>query len=132
MFGNTKDPKHPKYVRRAQMILFLVSNRTPASSKSSIEVKVEPVTENRKRKREKPVVTDKKHGKITKKPPNEIRYDRTDHLPAVRENKSRNKCRLEGCKLKTNNYCIKCHMYLCIKEKNNCFVAFHRPNSFSK
>lgn len=68
--------------------------------------------------------TKETRSKMTKKPPKEIRYDRTDHLPGYHANPSRRRCRLEGCSLKTNYYCIKCNVNLCVEEKN-CFIAFH-------
>lgn len=57
----------------------------------------------------------------------ENRFDRMDHLPGV--NTKRNRCRLKGCSLKTNNYCMKCQKHLCIKQKNNCFFKYHNSNS---
>lgn len=70
----------------------------------------------------------KRKGTI-KLPAEEIRYDRTEHLPGICHNKSQNRCRLEGCSLKTNHFCLKCGVYLCIKEKKNCFVVFHTKQS---
>lgn len=67
-----------------------------------------------------------KRREVTKLPSKDIRYDRIDHLPGVHVTPSRNRCRCEGCILKTNNFCMKCKVYLCIKEGKNCFVDFHK------
>lgn len=72
---------------------------------------------------------DGKRKRTIKLPSEEIRYDRIDHFPAIRHNKSQNRCRLESCSLKTNHYCTKCRVYLCIKEEKNCFVNFHTKQS---
>lgn len=58
-------------------------------------------------------------------PPYQIRFDRIDHLPEIRASKSRNRCRREACTLKTNNFCVKCKVYLCNKEGRSCFKDFH-------
>lgn len=71
--------------------------------------------------------TVRKRRQATDMPSKELRYDRTDHLPEVRKSKSRNRCRYESCDLKTNNFCIKCEVYLCIKDGKSCFANFHTP-----
>lgn len=76
----------------------------------------------KRRRNERP---ERKRREVIKLPSKEIRFDRIDHYPAVNKNPSRNKCRLEGCTLKTNHFCIKCNVYLCIKEGKNCFLDFH-------
>lgn len=81
------------------------------------------VVELKKRRRD--VKPDSTRKKITKMPPKEIRYDRIDHLPGVQAKRSGNRCRREGCALKTTNFCTKCGVYLCIKDRKNCFVDFH-------
>lgn len=64
-----------------------------------------------------------------KLPPKEKRYDRLDHFPGILRKKSMNKCRNEKCSLKTNYFCMKCNVYLCIKETKNCFLDFHTNKS---
>lgn len=53
-----------------------------------------------------------------------VQFDRLDHLPDIESKPSRTRCKLKGCNLKTNFYCIKCKKHLCIK-KQNCFVQYH-------
>lgn len=72
---------------------------------------------------------DGKRKQMVKLPSEEVRYDRTDHLPGKHQSKSQNRCRLESCSLKTNHFCTKCGVYLCIKEDKNCFVDFHTKQS---
>lgn len=66
-----------------------------------------------------------KRRRMVKKPSAENRYDKIDHLPSTQRNTSQNRCRMEGCMLKSNFFCLKCKVYLCIKEKKNCFANFH-------
>lgn len=62
------------------------------------------------------------------KPATEIRYDGMNHFPAIIHNPNRTRCKMEGCSLRTNHYCIKCNVHLCIKEEEkNCFLAYHTP-----
>lgn len=63
-----------------------------------------------------------------KRPETEQRYDKTEHYPGAETN-AQIRCKLEGCHLKTNNYCIKCSVHLCIKPNNNCFLKFHTKKS---
>lgn len=66
----------------------------------------------------------KKVSKFTKT----LRYDQMNHFPAVIRSESRNRCKMEGCNLKTNHYCIKCNVHLCIKpNERNCFLFYHTP-----
>lgn len=91
--------------------------------------RMEEMTEKAKKRPRDISQTNGKRREMTKLPSKEMRYDRIDHLPGVRANKSRNRCRFEGCPLKTNHFCMKCKVYLCIKEEKNCFVNFHTFNS---
>ena len=56
-------------------------------------------------------------------PLKDIRLDRVGHFPAVSQN--RQTCKLPGCQSKVNFHCIKCKVYLCCNNKQNCFLKFH-------
>lgn len=58
-----------------------------------------------------------------------IRFDKIDHLPDITTYRVR--CKNQRCGKKTQVFCSKCmvHLCLCIKEKRNCFKDFHHlPN----
>lgn len=59
------------------------------------------------------------------KTPIDLRFDGVDHMPVIKE---RQRCKMEGCGLKTQLFCMKCKVYLCIvpgKVDRNCFVDYH-------
>lgn len=56
-------------------------------------------------------------------PEKDLRYDHIDHLPNASQ--ERHLCKMTGCKSKITTYCIKCKVYLCISNKNSCFLQFH-------
>ncbi|XP_036322223.1 piggyBac transposable element-derived protein 3-like [Rhagoletis pomonella] len=59
-------------------------------------------------------------------PPPEIRFDQYDHWPNVKDVKGKRKCKLPGCKYKTQVTCMKCNLNLCLLKDRNCFVQFHK------
>lgn len=56
-------------------------------------------------------------------PEDDIRFDHLGHLPQV--GTSRHMCKQVDCKSRIVTFCIKCNVYLCIKQEKNCFVSFH-------
>ncbi len=58
---------------------------------------------------------------------NFVRYDHIDHLPK-KVAKLPKICKMEGCKRRSRTLCLKCHVYLCIDEKTDCFVRFHKKS----
>nr|AHN53433.1 DDE domain transposase [Nuttalliella namaqua] len=63
-------------------------------------------------------------GRIIPIPPDDIRFDRTDHFPAQMKLPSQKKCRNPGCTGKTRVMCRKCNVFLCLLNKD-CFYRFH-------
>lgn len=63
--------------------------------------------------------------KKEERPTFDVRYDRMDHFPDNESNPSRTRCKMEGCSLRSNFFCIKCKVHLCIKPGKNCFLQFH-------
>lgn len=60
------------------------------------------------------------------RPGHKLRYDGIDHFPCLDEKDSAaTRCKMEGCKLKSHYYCIKCKVHLCLKRNMNCFKTFH-------
>jgi hypothetical protein len=55
---------------------------------------------------------------------NYVRYDNVGHLPRKVAKLPKN-CRMEDCKRRSRMLCVKCHVYLCIDEKTDCFLRFH-------
>lgn len=56
-------------------------------------------------------------------PPVEVSGDRFNHWPDWRSDRQR--CKMEGCKLKSQVMCEKCGCYLCFNKDRNCFKMFH-------
>lgn len=56
------------------------------------------------------------------RPSNNSRYDGIEHYPGVAEGA---RCKMEGCRLKSLYYCMKCKVHLCLKRNVNCFRKFH-------
>ncbi|XP_037048078.1 piggyBac transposable element-derived protein 3-like [Bradysia coprophila] len=54
----------------------------------------------------------------------DIRYDGSYHLPKYSENRLR--CKLESCNSKSQIYCTKCNVHLCVNKSNDCFYEYHR------
>lgn len=52
-----------------------------------------------------------------------IRYDEHGHLPKYSENRLR--CKLESCNAKSQLFCSKCDVHLCLNKNNNCFFEYH-------
>lgn len=52
-----------------------------------------------------------------------MRYDGMQHLPKWSENRLR--CKLESCSVKSNIFCVKCNVHLCMNKNNNCFLEYH-------
>lgn len=64
----------------------------------------------------------RKRSETERRPPHSIRYDHLDHFPGC-GNTAR--CKKEGCKSKTQFFCVKCKVHLCISKLNDCFTTFH-------
>lgn len=67
----------------------------------------------------------KKKSKYEKRPMNNVRYDRIDHIPGVDSNSNATRCKLESCKFKTHTFCSKCEVHLCLLTDRNCYEEFH-------
>lgn len=65
---------------------------------------------------------------VEERPPQAVRYNNTGHYPEVDGKQHGSRCKLEHCKLKSNVYCIKCGVHLCLKSGHNCFHHFHCEN----
>lgn len=52
-----------------------------------------------------------------------IRYDRFDHFPKYSENRLR--CKLNSCTSRSQLFCPKCNVHLCLNLKQNCFMEYH-------
>lgn len=59
------------------------------------------------------------------RPISEIRYDMTDHMPFLDDNKEGKRCK-NNCNKRTHFYCDKCKVHLCLTKKKNCFASYHR------
>jgi hypothetical protein len=53
-----------------------------------------------------------------------IRYDGNEHWPEL-GGVTRVRCKQDGCSNKTNVFCTKCQVHLCLTTKRNCFKHFH-------
>lgn len=61
-----------------------------------------------------------------RRPEHTIRYDGIDHYPFLDAIFNRGtRCKMEGCQLKSQYYCVKCKVHLCLKRNKNCFQTFH-------
>lgn len=78
-----------------------------------------------KRKADEPVVQAKKRNVV--RPADDIRFDRTDHLP--KSEKSSCRCQNAGCTSRAQTYCIKCRVHLCCKSDRDCFLEYHTQSS---
>ncbi|CAF1462719.1 unnamed protein product, partial [Didymodactylos carnosus] len=52
------------------------------------------------------------------------RFDGLEHWPQLQQN-VRLRCKNEACKLKTNVFCSKCKVHLCLNVTRNCFKEYH-------
>lgn len=66
----------------------------------------------------------KKRASNQVRPGHDVRFDEVGHWPEVRN--SRNFCKNMGCTGRTNVACLKCNVNLCLNNRNNCFLAFHK------
>lgn len=69
-----------------------------------------------------------KRTRAERRPINEVRYDRIDHLPIVDQRKDGGRCKLETCKAKSKFICSKCNLHLCLNKDRNCFLIYHSKN----
>lgn len=53
-----------------------------------------------------------------------IRFDGIEHWPDM-SGVTRIRCKDDGCSNKTNVFCTKCQVHLCLTTKRNCFKNFH-------
>lgn len=65
----------------------------------------------------------KKTYRYSAKPVEDVRYDCYDHWPEPTNDKKR--CKL-CIKMYSQTKCSKCNLYLCLNQKRNCFVVFHK------
>lgn len=56
-----------------------------------------------------------------------VRFDGYSHFPEIVSLKGRY-CKVRGCEKRSTIWCNKCHVYLCIKKGQNCFLKFHTEN----
>ena len=63
--------------------------------------------------------------KISCKPVSDVRYDGYHHWPVNTGDKHAQRCKMDGCKLKTTTRCQKCNVELCFRGERNCFKDFH-------
>lgn len=64
-------------------------------------------------------------GQKAKQPIDDIRYDAMNHFPKMLPNTEKRFCKL--CKKsRTQFFCEKCHLHLCITTAKNCFSDYHR------
>lgn len=61
------------------------------------------------------------------RPKHSIRFDVRNHLPVITATSVR--CKNENCRQKTNVFCDKCKVHLCIVSSRNCFTKFHFLNT---
>lgn len=54
----------------------------------------------------------------------DIRYDGFDHFPEYSENRVR--CKLETCNGKSQVFCSKCRVHLCLNLNHNCYRDYHK------
>lgn len=52
-----------------------------------------------------------------------VAVDGFNHWPEWKSDRQR--CRMVGCKQKSQIYCQKCKCYLCLNKDRNCFTQFH-------
>lgn len=64
----------------------------------------------------------KSRANTEKRPPNQIRYSSGNHTPETGDKRVR--CKMEGCRYKSNVKCVECNVHLCINNRN-CFNNFH-------
>lgn len=65
-----------------------------------------------------------KPGQRSKHPVEDIRYDGLDHYAIMLTNQEKRFCKL--CKTsKTQFFCEKCRLHLCITNQKNCFKSYH-------
>jgi hypothetical protein len=60
------------------------------------------------------------------KPPIYICHDNYGHLPRSDEKAFSSRCKNFNCLSKTQFFCTKCNVHLCISKGKNCFEEFHR------
>lgn len=70
-----------------------------------------------------------KRARYEKKPENSIRYDNMKHLAVADDNPSATRCKNENCSYKSNIFCSRCKVHLCVKSGRNCFKKFHTLNN---
>ena len=70
------------------------------------------------------LVKKKSRGPSQAVPEMEVRTDNVAHFPIPGEKKGR--CKLPNCKGFSRITCEKCHVFLCLTAKSNCFRLFHR------
>lgn len=64
-------------------------------------------------------------GKKCVKPPDDVKFDNTGHIPGMFDKSGKKRCK--HCKKSdTQIYCIKCQINLCLTPSKNCFLDFHK------
>lgn len=72
---------------------------------------------------ESPPLSSKK--KEEKRPPKKLRLDKMNHFPERDSARNATRCKRADCTQKSNWFCPKCGVHLCLTQKRNCFTAFH-------
>lgn len=109
-------PSKPAHVVQFTPIIKVEKEDAPQNAINHITIK--SVTSNLR-----PSFVKSKDKRIAEvRPGNNFRYDGIEHYPGVSDSA---RCKMEGCKLKSLYYCIKCKVHLCLKRNMNCFRRFH-------
>lgn len=70
-----------------------------------------------------PAVKKRVRGEV--RPSKVVRQDTVDHLPEVDAKKEATCCKNKGCNGKTDVFCTKCQVHLCLLSYRNCFAQYH-------
>lgn len=58
-----------------------------------------------------------------RRPVRDVRYDALGYWPEIGDIQQR--CKNDGCELRSKFVCVKCKVHFCLKQNSNCFTAFH-------
>lgn len=94
------------------------TNKRVSKSNLSCDTKTKRVL---KRKAGEEPKKDKNNAKAMK----ETRFDKYDHFAHHDGKPSASRCKNDTCNLKTNYFCRKCNLHLCLTKKRNCFYDYH-------
>lgn len=60
------------------------------------------------------------------------RFDSVDHFAEHDDNRSKRRCKLEGCKKMTHVFCLKCKVHICFVKGRNCFLNYHKKRNVNE